>query len=345
MKRITVIFLILALSLAGCSGGNKGSYNDGQTETAVYNSSEPNSTHESVNNTTGTESPTDLPETTQPEATASGNAPANDILDTLAEGLGDTPWLGHYIYFDEEPDAYSFYLDGMDHSSPGVRWYCAYNIFKFETEDRKKEIIDKLDKLKNDPVEQVRNAAGFSLEIINRTFGSDVFCKSPDGQKIAFVRYNELLYRDFEVYVFDINKNSCYVLDKMDGGSFGFNWSPDSKKLALMSGGRTWINCAVIHLETNEKQSPDVFGYIEEHKLDLGLKTVKLFGYQSIQAVEWNPSSTKLLLAYGFINQDDYSDNSGTAVYDLEKDVIEKVTKDTEGNCYPELKVPEGFKW
>lgn len=287
---------------------------------------------------------------TETKPQLSYNSDLVSFWDEYAKSYG-----GSNAYFGEMPmnvDLLPLYIAGMQHKDPYVRWSCAYKAFEYHWDARKPDIIKALQPLLNDPVEQVREAAEFSTEVLMEVFSGPEFVRSPNGKDVAFSPFLNTRFNDGKLWVYSgKNRQISMVLQLTsvggDSGAAGYiQWSPDGSKLVVGDGGRLWSNTVVLNLATLTTNEQDLFSYLMENREKFGYKKGD---YQrpdpSVRFLEWSPDSKKVLLSYYF-SEDMEKWQSGYAVYNCGKDKYERIMPNKcSGDGYPQLEKPADFKW
>ncbi len=291
---------------------------------------------------------------------------ANDVFETKSQGLPNTNLVsfwddyaksygGSKASFSEMPmnaDLLPLYIAGMQHKDSYVRWSCAYKAFDYHWDARKPDIIRALKPLLNDPVQQVREAAEFSTEILSETFSGPEFVHSPNGKDVAFCSFLNTRFNDGKLWVYSGETRQISMVLQLvsvggDGGVAGYiHWSPDGSRLAVGDGGRLWSNTVILKLATLTANKQELFSYLGENSGKFGYK---IGGYQrsdpSVRFLEWSPDSKKVLLSYYFA-EDMEKWQSGYAVYNCEKDKYERIMPNKCSNDgYPKLEKPADFQW
>lgn len=277
--------------------------------------------------------------------TLSNKDTTDRIWDNFAENssLNEAP---------KEPDLYLFYIEGLKNKSDYVRWYSAYKIIEYSwDESHRTEITKLLNDLCNDKVDFVKNAATFSLAVINKEFQKDIFKRSPDGNNFIFTRFYESRYNGGEIWIYNKPNDSYWLYKKIDTGNLGeVAWAPNSRKVCISFSGRTWSNVGILDINTNSAEhalvSPEISSYIVENKKTLGYKVGQnLRPDFYINFLEWKEDSTRVLLSYSFTD-DDHIDQSGIVVYNLAQCKVERLEKYNPAyNERSTIKKPLGFKW
>ncbi len=123
-------------------------------------------------------------------------------------------------------------------------------------------------------------------------------------------------------------------------------WSPDSKWVAVTTVARTWIDTVILDTVENKEHETGIFKYLIENadKYDFKIgENQRPDPY--VNFVEWCPDSKKVLLSYGFTD-DNYVRQTGLAVFNLDKMSVDWLLKlpPAEGE-HEDINKPEAFNW
>ncbi|MDF2841271.1 MAG: hypothetical protein K0Q99_2043 [Clostridia bacterium] len=265
------------------------------------------------------------------------------IWDKYAKDAGSFDSL---IGIPQEPDLLPLYLEGLKHSSAVVRWYSANKLVEYDYIEDKHIITEELEKLQKDADEKVKSAAYFALSAITKSFIGDRFTKSSDGKRVAFYRYNEIAYNDGNIFIFTEKTNGALYSYHVDGSITKMTWSPDGNKLCVEYGGRSWHFVSMIDLSSYQVKDVGLFSQIMKKQDEFSYRLIMNPRVDpQITLLEWSPRGDKMLLFYSFTD-DDYKLQSGTAIYQVEKDNfvnIKPYTEEADEGVEP--RKPEGFKW
>lgn len=269
--------------------------------------------------------------------------------DEFAQSYG-----GPKAYFGVMPmdvDLLPLYIAGMKHDDPYVRWVCAYKAFDYHVDARKLEIIKALQPLLTDPVLQVRDAAKFSMEVMNETLSGPEFVHSPNGKYVAFNPFINTRFNDGKLWVYSSESHHYIMALQLlsiggDNGVAGYiHWSPDGSKLAVGDGGRLWSNTVILNLSNMTENKQNLFSYLSENSKKFGYN---IGDYQrsdpAVRFLEWSPDSKKVLLSYCFY-EDMEKCQSGIAVYNTETDKYERIIPNKCSKDYPQVEKPDDFHW
>lgn len=362
MKRrfaIAILAGIIFLNLSGCNN---------QNAAVIHSDESSNSISQSITSTTPT-TPTTSSDVPQISQNAEGSQSTETLQNDESSQSAETSEHNLVSYWDEfaknyggakayyntlpmDVDLLPLYIAGMRHLDPYVRWTCAYKAFDYEWDERKPEIITALQPLLTDEVQQVRDAAKFSTEVLTESFSGSEFVPSPNGKDIAFNPFPNARFNDGRVWIyFGESRQLSMVLQLLsiggDGGVAGhIQWSPDGSKLAVGDGGRLWSNTVILNLDTLTTNKKDLFSYLAENSEKFGYK---IGDYQrpdpAVRFLEWSPDSKKVLLSYYFAEGPEKW-QSGYAVYNSETDKYERnMPNEASDDEYPQLEKPEGFQW
>jgi len=350
MKRrlvIAVIAGVIFLNLSGCGSHNKPENNANGLPDA---SSELSNIADESSNTL---SQISTVQTSVPQISQDNEFTQDRLVsywDEFAKSYGGSN--AQFNQLPKEVDLLPLYIAGMRHTEPYVRWTCAYKAFEYHLDERKPEIIKALQPLLSDPVQQVRDAAKFSTEVLAETFSGPEFVPSPNGKYIAFTPFLNTRFNDGKLWVYYTEKRHISMVLKLisvggDSGAAGYiQWSPDGSKLAVGDGGRLWSDTVILNLDDLTVSKRDLISYLMENGEKFGYN---IGDYQrpdpAVRFVEWSPDSKKVLLSYYFAEGQDIW-QSGYAVYNCETDEYERIMPNKASNDeYPLLEKPDGFKW
>lgn len=232
---------------------------------------------------------------------------------------------------------------GLEKGNNVIKWFCAYKAAEYYKEPLVEEIKKDLESLLGDPSVEVKNAADFSLQVLNGTFNNNQIIKSNSGEKYAFTKYNESRYNDGVVWLSSSGEFKP-VYRGISAGVIG--WSPDDKWLSVKNNGRIWSNVDILNIKTGKVCETKLFGYISGNSDKYGYKidsNKRPDPY--VNFMEWSPDSKKVLLSYTFTD-DDMIQQCGLAVYNMDTLSFEKIEKlPPISGENPAIQKPEGFKW
>jgi hypothetical protein len=342
MKRIFYMAALagfIILNLSGCISLNASENHSDELSNPIGQFSAASTTEPQ------TSQDTEPPQSTEP--------PQNNLVsywDEYAKSYGGSK--AFYSSLPMDVDLLPLYIAGMQHTDPYVRWACAYKAFDYNWDERKSDIIIALQPLLTDEVQQVRDAANFSTEVLTESFSGPEFIPSPNGKDIAYNPFLNTRFNDGKVWVyFGESRQLSMVLQLLsvggDSGVAGYiQWSPDGSKLAVGDGGRLWSNTVILDLDTMTTNKQDLFSYLSENSEKFGYK---IGDYQrpdpAARFLEWSPDSKKVLLSYYFA-EDPEKWQSGYAIYNCETDKYERIMPNkASADEYPELEKPDGFQW
>ncbi|MFC5700758.1 hypothetical protein ACFPVX_05670 [Cohnella faecalis] len=271
-----------------------------------------------------------------PSASESTVGSLNDYWDGQSKRrLLDTAIL------DEEPP-FEYVRFGLTHDNPEVRWYCAYRIgeepSKIDEADRAR-----LEAMTKDTDGNVRQAAQFTLQVLNGTFEGDAFSHSSDNKTVAFHRYREARYNDGKVWL--SRNGDTKVVYYSDASITNLSISPDAAWLAVEYGGRIWGSLELVDMKT-AKPLGNTF------LLEAVLKDPN-GGYTDVDPsqndrfdpyvrfLEWKSDGTQFLFSYGFWRSADRPEY-GTAVYTIKTGTVSRIEKAADERKHQK---PENFAW
>ena len=173
---------------------------------------------------------------------------------------------------------------------------------------------------------------------------------SPDG-RYAVISHEWGLDGGSYILIYDVIKNKLIGKYDILAQEFGFNWSPDSKKLSITKLARIWIDTCVINLDKKSVTSlsdDDMAGFEQFRKLGVvfnySLRTYRPDPY--IQFCEWSPDSGKILMFYQWTDDKD-NRQSGNFIYDVTSKAVSRITQNNPdpggGNIEPVQ--PKDFEW
>lgn len=351
MKQRLIIFIItgiISLNVSGCKNQNTlGSYSDELSKSISMSNSTLAGEKQAPDNQSSNVSESAQQVSRDPEISQKYLV---SYWDAFAKSYG-----GPKAYFGELPmnvDLLPLYIAGMEHEDAYVRWVCAYKAFEYHTDDRKPEIIKALQTLLTDPVQQVRDAAKFSMEVLGETFSGPEFVHSPNNKFVAFNPFINTRFNDGKLWIYSSDNRQISMALQLvsvggDSGVAGYiHWSPDGTKLAVGDGGRLWSNTVILNLSTFTTNKQELYSYLAENSKKFGYT---IGNYQrpdpSVRFLEWSPDSKKVLLSYYFA-EDSEKWQSGLAVYNCETNKYERIlpNKCTDDD-YPQVEKPDDFHW
>ncbi|WP_026073711.1 hypothetical protein [Acetivibrio cellulolyticus] len=362
MKK-ALMYLIISgcfFILFGCS--NKGNITQVSTDTPDSNSGEIQLQQvtpvkmEVTENPTGNSSPAVM-NTISPESTACYASPTpakdndktyKDKWDKLTEKSGDSieyaydtiNWLEEAV--NKETDPILFLCEGMKHENPVIRWYCANKVIEYYNKPGIKNALEPLNRLLKDE-NSIQDSAALSISIIKRTYNNKYLVKSHKGNRYLFTKFHGSGYGDGKLWIIDNGEINC-IVESYSIGDIG--WSPDDKWLFANPYGRIQSEMLVVNVKSREVYNIPLFQYICDNSGKLGYKVGSNQRPDPwIKFIEWNPDSSRILLSYWF-RDDNFTGQKGIAVYNIEKQSIEKTTPlgSTEGD-YEVVDKPADFSW
>lgn len=234
----------------------------------------------------------------------------------------------YYMRYDVLYDKETVYLivEGLKEQSSVVRWYCAYKISDYLNFVDKNYLKARLSAMMEDKVVEVRDAAAFTLSLIDKKYDKEWFIKSPDGKKIAFTKYNGVRYNNSGIWMINNGNVEALVKGIEPGDTGELTWSPDSEKIAYTVSGRYWQYVQIINIFTEKKHKVDfreggVYGQDFTSSPDGQLAS-------SLDIVEWKIDSKQILLKYDYYGK---IHSTGLMIYDMEKqDVVKIIFKDAQ---------------
>jgi hypothetical protein len=251
------------------------------------------------------------------------------------QSLYDTSFhLNNDKYFGR--DLTRLLLNGLKEKSSVARWYSAYKISEYLDSVDKAGLRTVLVGLYNDEVEEVRQAARFTVSMIDKDYCHEWFVKSPDGKKTAFVKYNGVRCNSSDVWIIADGKINALMKHLVPGTTGDITWSPDSEKLAFTQTTGMFRNVAIfsinsgIYIRYNIRPLSD---YIREYGEKYGIDAGKNgnMPYQVLNILKWKNDGSKLLLSYSYGGRQEdgiTAGSSGKIVYDLEKEDVTEIIKD-----------------
>lgn len=123
-------------------------------------------------------------------------------------------------------------------------------------------------------------------------------------------------------------------------------WSPDSRWVAVTTVARTWIDTVILDTVENKEYETGIFKYLKANadKYDFKIgENQRPDPY--VNFMEWCPDSQKVLLSYGFTDDDNIR-QTGVVVFNLDKMSVDWLLKlpPAEGE-HAEINKPEAFSW